>query len=90
VTDEVVTTLQKSFASAEALAAQPQYAQYSDQIVEGARTAFLQGANWAYVAGIVAVLAGAGLVFRFFPRFEDETRLLAQYRAEDAEHHPAV
>jgi MFS family permease len=84
VTDEVVTTLQKSFASAETLAAQPQYAQYSDQIVEGARTAFLEGANWAYVAGIVAVLVGAAIVYRFFPGLADEKRLLEEYRAEDA------
>jgi hypothetical protein len=36
------------------------------------------------VAGIVAILIGAALVFFLFPRHDDEKRLLAAYHAEDA------
>ena len=39
--------------------------------------------DWAYTAGIVAILLGATLVFFLFPKHEDEERLLAQYHAED-------
>ena len=54
-----------------------------DQIIAGAKTAFLQGDQWAYTAGIVAVLLGATLVFFMFPKRAEERRLLAQYEAED-------
>jgi hypothetical protein len=54
-----------------------------DAIVAGAKTAFLQGDQWAYLAGIVAVLLGAALVFFMFPKRDDERRLLAQYEVED-------
>ena len=45
--------------------------------------AFLDGDDWAYAAGIVAILLGAILVFVKFPRHDEEIRLLAGYRAED-------
>ena len=48
-----------------------------------AKTSFLSGDQWAYTAGIIAVLIGAALVFFLFPGHEDEQRLLAGYRAED-------
>jgi hypothetical protein len=54
-----------------------------DQIVAGAKTAFLQGDQWAYTAGIVAVLLGAILVAVFFPRAAEERQLLASYHGED-------
>jgi MFS transporter, DHA2 family, multidrug resistance protein len=54
-----------------------------DSIVAGAKTSFLQGDQWAYTAGIVAVLLGAVLVFFCFPRVEREKELLARYHAED-------
>jgi len=73
--------LTKSFSSAEAVAAQ--YPQYASAITEGAKTSFLAGADWAYLAGIVAVLIGATLVFFMFPRKADEERLLEEYHAED-------
>ena len=44
-----------------------------DSIVAGAKTSFLQGDQWAYTAGIVAVLLGAVLVFFCFPK-ADESR----------------
>ena len=73
--------LQKSFASAEAVAAQ--YPHYADAITAGAKESFLAGADWAYMAGIVAILLGAAVVFVLFPRKEREEALLAAYHAED-------
>jgi hypothetical protein len=82
VTDSTQSQLQLSYASAADLAAEnPQYA---DAITTAAKTSFLQGDDWAYTAGIVAVLAGAALVFVLFPRPAEERRLLADYRARDA------
>jgi MFS transporter, DHA2 family, multidrug resistance protein len=75
--------LTKSFASADDLASRyPSSVQ--DQIVAGAKTAFLQGDQWAYTAGIVAVVLGAALVAVFFPRAAEERQLLAGYHGEDA------
>ena len=74
--------LTKSFSSAEAIAAQ--YPQYATAITEGAKTSFLAGADWAYAAGIIAVLLGAALVFTKFPRRDEERRLLETYHQEDA------
>jgi MFS transporter, DHA2 family, multidrug resistance protein len=81
VSDNVAGQLTKSFDGAEAIA--QEYPQYADQITAAAKTSFLQGDQWAYVAGIVAVLIGAGIVARFFPRFEHEQELLADYQAEN-------
>ena len=81
VTDSVSAELTKSFASAEAVG--QQYPQYASQITAAAKTSFLQGADWAYTAGIVAILLGAAVVYRFFPKRDDEQRLLAEYHAQD-------
>ena len=82
ISQSVESQLQKSFASAEDVA--QQYPQYSDAIVAGAKSSFLDGADWAYTAGIVAILLGATVVFTLFPKHEDEERLLGEYAAEDA------
>ena len=58
ITDSVQTQLQKSFAGAEAIA--EQYPQYADEITAGATSSFLDGADWAYTAGIVAIVARRG------------------------------
>jgi EmrB/QacA subfamily drug resistance transporter len=79
ITDDVQSQLTKSFSSAENLA--EQYPQYAPQITSAARTSFLDGADWAYTAGIVAILLGAALVFFLFPRRDEERRLLASYQA---------
>jgi EmrB/QacA subfamily drug resistance transporter len=81
ITDATQAQLTKSFAGAEATAAQ--YPQYSDAIIAGAKQAFLDGDDWAYTAGVVAILLGAVLVYLMFPKHEEEQRLLASYHAED-------
>jgi EmrB/QacA subfamily drug resistance transporter len=83
VTDSVQSELTKSFSSAANTA--EQYPQYATQIIDAAKSSFLDGADWAYTAGIVAIVLGAALVFFMFPRKEDEQRLLAAYQAEDTQ-----
>jgi DHA2 family multidrug resistance protein-like MFS transporter len=83
VNDQVQTELTKSFASA-ADTAQRYPPSVQDNIIAAAKTSFLQGDQWAYTAGIVAVLLGAALVFFMFPKRDEERRLLAAYQAEDA------
>jgi MFS transporter, DHA2 family, multidrug resistance protein len=82
ITDSVQAQLTKSFASAENTA--QQFPQYADQITAAATKSFLDGADWAYLAGIIAILLGAVLVFFCYPRKQDAKRLLAQCHAEDA------
>jgi DHA2 family multidrug resistance protein-like MFS transporter len=82
VTDGVASQLTKSFAGAESIA--EQYPQYASEITAAAKTSFLDGADWAYTAGIVAIVVGAVVVFFLFPKKDEEERLLAAYNAEDA------
>jgi MFS transporter, DHA2 family, multidrug resistance protein len=81
VGDDVQTALTKSFAGAAGTA--EQYPQYADQIVAAARQSFLQGDDWAYAAGIVAVALGATVIFFLFPRHERENELLEEYARLD-------
>ena len=83
VTDSTQSQLQLSFASAADLA--EQNPQFASQITAAAKTSFLQGDQWAYTAGAVAILAGAVLVFFRYPKHAEEKRLLAQYHADDTE-----
>jgi EmrB/QacA subfamily drug resistance transporter len=78
VNSNVQAELTKSFASA-ADTAQRYPASVQNEIIAAAKTAFLHGDQWAYLAGIVAVLLGATLVFFKFPKKEEEERLLASY-----------
>jgi MFS transporter, DHA2 family, multidrug resistance protein len=82
ISDSVANQLTKSFAGAEAVA--KQYPQYSSQITAAAKTSFLQGDQWAYLAGIIAVLVGATIVFFCFPKAERERELLVEYQGESA------
>jgi MFS family permease len=82
INDLVVTQLTKSFAGAESIAAQ--YPQYASGITAAAKASFLQGDHWAYLAGFVAVLLGAVLVFFLFPEREEEAAMLARFQSEDA------
>lgn len=81
ISPTIEATLQKSFASAISLA--QQYPQYSAQIISGAKTSFLVGDQWAYLAGIIAILIGAAIVFYKFPKMEEEKKLLLQYYEAD-------
>jgi MFS family permease len=86
ITESTQEQLQLSFASAENVAAQ--HPRYASQITSAAQQSFLDGDRWAYVAAMVAVLIGMALVFRFFPKKEDELRLRAGYLARDAAKSP--
>jgi MFS family permease len=88
ITSSTQAALMKSFSSAEAVAAQ--YPQYATAITAGARTSFVDGADWAYAAGIIAVLVGGAIVFMLFPKKTEEQRLLAEYHAEDSRPAPAT
>jgi EmrB/QacA subfamily drug resistance transporter len=81
ITSSTQAALTKSFSSAEEVA--KQHPQYSDAIIAGAQQAFLDGDDWAYTAGVVAIVLGAVLVYFMFPKHEEERRLLAAYHAED-------
>jgi DHA2 family multidrug resistance protein-like MFS transporter len=81
ISDSVQNQLLKSFSSAEATA--EQYPQYSDAITAGAKASFLSGADWAYGAGIIAILVGATLVYLLFPKKDAEQQLLTEYHEED-------
>lgn len=83
ITNNIQNELTKSFSSAEAVA--KQYPHYSSAITAAARSSFVSGADWSYVAGIIAIAFGAALIFFLFPGKQDEQRLLAEYQAEDAE-----
>ncbi len=81
VTATTQSQLQLSYASAANMA--EQYPQYSDEILAAAKSSFLEGDQLAYVAGFVAVLIGAGLVFLFFPKKDEEEKMRLGYLAED-------
>jgi hypothetical protein len=81
ISDTIQTELTKSFAGAESIAAQ--YPQYASGITAAARASFLQGDQWAYLAGIIAVLLGGVVVFVFFPKHAEEEALLARFQRED-------
>jgi len=87
VSTGVRNELEKSFTGAAAVA--QRYPKYAPQIISAAKSAFLAGDQWAYLAGAVAVLAGAAIVFFLFPRRDAESRLLAAYQAQDAAATPA-
>ena len=81
ISTSVQNQLTKSFAGAMEVA--QQHPQYASQITAAAKASFLQGDQWAYAAGIVAILVGAALVYFVFPKKRQEEQLLAQYHAQD-------
>jgi EmrB/QacA subfamily drug resistance transporter len=87
VSSSVQEQLTKSFDGAQAIA--KEYPQYSSQITSAAKSSFLQGDQWAYAAGVLAVLLGAIIVFYCFPKHEEEVRLLEAYQADDEGAPPA-
>ena len=82
VTASTKSALQLSFASAAKVA--QQYPDYSTQIMDAARSSFLDGANWAYAAGSLAAILGALLVAWRFPGKKGELALAAEYVQQDA------
>jgi EmrB/QacA subfamily drug resistance transporter len=82
ITSNVENQLTKSFAGAETIA--EQYPQYASQITAAAKQSFLDGDQWAYTAGLVAVLLGALLVYFMFPKKDEEEEMLARFNAEDS------
>ncbi|RZU52518.1 sugar phosphate permease [Krasilnikovia cinnamomea] len=86
VTSAVQSMLTKSFSSAADTA--ERYPQYADQITAAAKSSFLDGADWAYTAGIIAIAVGAVLVYFLFPKREQEQQLLDEYHAEDTAARP--
>ena len=87
VTNSVQAELEKSFSSAADTA--QHYPHYAAQITAAAKSSFLQGDQDAYLAGIVAILLGAALVFFCFPKHGREEELLREYQAQDATTRPA-
>jgi MFS transporter, DHA2 family, multidrug resistance protein len=81
VTNSTQSALTKSFSSATNTA--QQFPQYANQIVAAAKTSFIDGQHWAYLAGIIAIALGAVLVFFAFPKQEREEALLEQYHRDD-------
>jgi EmrB/QacA subfamily drug resistance transporter len=82
VSEQVQNELTKSFSSAANTA--EQYPQYAMQIVGAARTSFLDGGDWTYAAGMIAIALGIAIVFFLFPKRDEEQRLLERFHAEDA------
>jgi hypothetical protein len=81
ITSSVQAELTKSYSSAVSTASR--YPQYSSQIVAGAKQSFVDGQDWAYLAGVITVILGGCLVFFMFPKADRERELLAEYHRQD-------
>ena len=77
ISQETAATLAKSFGSATDLAAR--YPQYSEAIISAAKQSFLDGADGAYLVGILAMVVGAALVWFLFPRRDREREMYQQF-----------
>jgi DHA2 family multidrug resistance protein-like MFS transporter len=88
VSENTQAQLQLSFASAENVASH--HPAQANQILSAAQSAFLKGDQWAYLAAMVAVLIGMALVFKFFPKKEQEAALRAAYHAHDEGEAPSA
>jgi len=82
VSEKVQNELTKSFSSAANTA--QQYPEYAQAIAGAARKSFLDGGDWTYAAGMIAVALGICVVFFLFPKHDVELKLLETYHAEDA------
>jgi EmrB/QacA subfamily drug resistance transporter len=82
VSESVQNELTKSFSSAANTA--EQYPEYAQAIVGAAQKSFLDGGDWTYAAGMIAVSLGIAVVFFLFPKHDREIKLLEEYHAEDA------
>ena len=84
----VTNELTMSYAGAMTVA--QQYPQYATQITAAAKTAFLDGDDKAYTAGVIAVLLGAVLVFFLFPKKDEERKMLVEFHQQDMAEMAAV
>lgn len=82
ISSDVADQLARSFSSAANVA--EGYPQYADAIIAGARQSFLDGANWAYAAGIASMVIGAVLVAVWYPGRAREHQLVASYASSDS------
>ncbi len=82
VSERVQNELTKSFSAADITA--EQYPRYAMQIIDAARTSFLDGSDRTFVAGLIAVLLGSALVYFLFPRRDAERDMLERFHREDA------
>ncbi len=82
VSQATQSALTQSYSSAAALA--ERYPEYQAQIIGAAQQSFVDGANWAYAAGAIAVVLGAILVALAYPRFSGEKQRIAEYQQADA------
>jgi MFS transporter, DHA2 family, multidrug resistance protein len=83
ISQSTQAALTKSFSSASNVAS-GYPPQTQDAIVAGAQSAFIDGQDWAYTAGLVAVALGAVLVYFMFPKHARERELLSEYEQADA------
>jgi MFS transporter, DHA2 family, multidrug resistance protein len=81
ITDNVQAELTKSFASAAQTA--ESHPLFAKPIIEAARQSFVDGQNWAYLAGIVAIVGGAIVIGLLYPKHDDEIALLEEYHRLD-------
>jgi EmrB/QacA subfamily drug resistance transporter len=81
VNEQVQEELTKSFSSAAATA--EQYPEYAPQIIEAARQSFLDGGNWTYAAGMIAIGLGIAVIFFLFPKREAELEMHERFQRED-------
>ena len=82
VSEKVQNELTRSFSSAANTA--QQYPEYAQAIAGAARKSFLDGGDWTYAAGMIAVAIGICVVFFLFPKHDAEVALLERYHVEDA------
>lgn len=81
---KVTDLLQRSFSSA-AVVAHAAPKTYSAAIIAGARASFLDGADWAYAAGALAIVSGGVLVAVCFPSRRKEDALMETYARVDGD-----
>ncbi len=80
LSQQVATTISKSFAGAVQVA--QQYSASSEQILNAAKTAFLQGQDAAYVVGIIAVIVAVLFVVFVYPDKSGEDATFAEVEQE--------
>jgi hypothetical protein len=88
ITDNVQSELTKSFASAAQTA--ERHPAFAQQIIDAARDSFVDGQDWAYLAGIIAILAGAVVIAVLYPKHERELALLDEYHRIDGQVAPVA